>query len=59
MTMVIVLWNQGLGSGFFALFAYIMAMLSVVVLLHPYKYLKWQHLLMVLVLGLTLEFAVF
>ncbi|WP_206366987.1 hypothetical protein [Sphingobacterium sp. SGG-5] len=57
--MAIVLWDQGLGSGFFALFAYIMAMLSVVVLLNPYKYLRWQHLIVVLVLGLVLEFVVF
>ncbi len=58
-TMAIVLWDQGLGSGFFALFAYIMAMLSVVVLLNPYKYLRWQHLVMVLALSLVLECVVF
>lgn len=54
-----VLYLQGLGAGFFAFFAYVMGLLSLVVLLRPYRYFRLAHLLGLFALSLILEVYIF
>ncbi|UIR55980.1 hypothetical protein LZQ00_17165 [Sphingobacterium sp. SRCM116780] len=53
------MYLQGAGAGFFALFAYVMAMMSLVILLRPYTYLKWQHILGLYLICLFFEIFIF
>lgn len=54
----IILYLQGASAGFFAFFAYLMAMMSLVVLIDPYRYTRWYHLLGVYILSLCIEFLI-
>ncbi|MDM1293812.1 hypothetical protein HX021_05830 [Sphingobacterium sp. N143] len=54
----IVLYLQGGEAGFFAFFAYFMCMLSLAVLLNPYRYLKGYHVLGLYLFSLCLEFLI-
>jgi hypothetical protein len=46
---------QGFGAGIFAWLIYVMGILSLVVLLFPYHYLKYKHVLLIFGLCLVLE----
>lgn len=54
----VVLYLQGFGAGFFAFFAYLMCMLSLVVLLNPYRFFKINHVLGLYLFSLCVEFFV-
>ena len=54
----IILYLQGFGAGFFAFFAYVMCMMSLVVLLNPYRYLTGYHVLGLYAVSLCVEFLI-
>jgi len=53
-----VLYLQGFGAGFFAFFAYFMCMMSLVVLLNPYRYLKLYPILGLYLFSLCVELLI-
>ncbi|WP_433901687.1 hypothetical protein [Sphingobacterium puteale] len=55
---VVILYVQGFGAGFFAFFAYVMCMMSLVVLLNPYRYLTAYHVLGLYAVSLCIEFLI-
>ncbi|MBD1431794.1 hypothetical protein H8B06_03070 [Sphingobacterium sp. DN00404] len=55
----IIIHNQGFGSGTFAFGGYVMAALSVVILLNPLRYIRWTHLLGIFILSILLETCIF
>lgn len=56
---VIVILDQGVGSGTFAFGGYIMTILCIVVLLNPLNYIHWKHLLGLFVLSILIEIFIF
>jgi hypothetical protein len=54
----VVVYLQGVGAGFFAFFAYLMCLLSLVVLLGPYRYLKRPHVFALYLFCLCIEFFI-
>lgn len=56
---IVIIIDQGFGSGTFAFGGYIMTMLCVVVLLNPLKYIHWKHLLGLFVLSILIETFIF
>ncbi len=46
---------QGIGAGIFAWIIYCMGLLSLVVLLFPYQYIKYKHVLFLIIFCLILE----
>ena len=55
----IIILDQGFGSGTFAFGGYIMAALSVVVLLNPLNYIRWTHLLGLFAFSIVFETFIF
>ncbi len=53
-----VLYLQGLAAGFFAFFAYFMCMMSLVVLLKPYRYFKLYPILGLYLLSVCIELLI-
>src|SRR5690606_914904 len=56
---VVIIIDQGFGSGTFAFGGYIMTALSVVVLLNPLQYIRWTHLLGLVLTAILLETFIF
>lgn len=56
---VVIIIDQGFGSGTFAFGGYIMTALSVVVLLNPLQYIHWKHLLGIFVVSILIETFIF
>ncbi|PRD51931.1 hypothetical protein [Sphingobacterium gobiense] len=56
---VVVIIDQGIGSGTFAFGGYLMAVLCVIVLLNPLRYIRWNQLLSLFVLSLLMETFIF
>lgn len=56
---IVIIIDQGIGSGTFAFGGYIMAALSVVVLLNPFQYIRWTHLLGLFAVAILLETFIF
>lgn len=54
----VILYVQGGGAGFFAFFAYVMCMMSLVVLLNPYRYFTAYHVLGLYAVSLCIEFLI-
>ena len=52
-----VVYLQGFGAGIFAWLIYVMGLLSLVVLLFPYHYLKYKHVLFIFGFSLVFELA--
>jgi len=52
------LYLQGFGAGFFAFFAYFMCMMSLVVLLNPYRYFKLYPILGLYLFSLCVELLI-
>lgn len=50
-----IIYLQGLGAGLFAWLIYFMGLLSVVVLLFPYQYFKYKHVLILFFICVLLE----
>ncbi|PRD46835.1 hypothetical protein [Sphingobacterium haloxyli] len=55
----VIVIDQGIGSGTFAFGGYFMAMLCVIVLLNPLRYIRWNQLLSLFVLSLLMETFIF
>lgn len=49
------LYCWGIGSGTFAYFAVLMGVGCMIVLLAPFRYLKWRHVLLLYILSFILE----
>lgn len=56
---IVVIIDQGFGSGTFAFGGYIMTALCIVVLINPLQYLHWKHLLVLFVLSILFETFIF
>lgn len=56
---IVIILDQGFGSGTFAFGGYIMTALSVVVLLNPLHYIRWTHLLGLFLTAILLETFIF
>ncbi len=56
---VVIITDQGFGSGTFAFGGYIMTILCVVILLNPLNYIHWTHLLGVFILSFLIETFIF
>jgi len=56
---IIVANLQGLGAGTFAFGTYLMAMASLIVLINPFRYLQWKHVLGIFVCCLFFECLIF
>src|SRR5690606_30109814 len=52
---VVIIIDQGFGSGTFTFGGYIMTALSVVVFLKPLQYTYWKHLLRIFVVSILIE----
>lgn len=51
------LWLWGIASGTFAYFAVLMGVGCVIVLIAPFEFLKWHHVLLIFICSLILEIA--
>lgn len=56
---LVIIIDQGVGSGTFAFGGYIMTILCIVVLLNPLNYIHWKHLLGLFVLSILIEIFIF
>ncbi len=56
---ILTLWKQGLEAGSFAFSVYLMAFLSLLNLLFPYKTINWKHILLLFSILLTIEIIFF
>jgi len=58
-TWILLIRLQGFGSGTFAFGGYLMAIGSMLILLNPFQYIRWTHLLSVFVLAFFFETCIF
>ena len=56
---ILTLWKQGLEAGSFAFCIYLMAFLSLLILLFPYKSINWKHIFILFSISLTIEIILF
>ncbi|NGM67237.1 hypothetical protein [Sphingobacterium sp. SGR-19] len=56
---VIIIIDQGFGSGTFAFGGYIMTALCVIILINPLRYIRWTHLLALFVVSILVEIFIF
>lgn len=54
-TGVLLLSDLGLGSSFFAFFAFLMIAFSLLILLYPFGIVQWKYILVVFVISLSVE----
>lgn len=56
---IITMWVQGIGSGFFAFFAYVMTAFCIIILLYPYRFIGTAYVLGIFLTALLLELFIF
>jgi len=55
----ILIYVDGLASGIFAMIVYLMCMLSLIVIVFPFRYLRAAHILALYVVSLGFEYLIF
>lgn len=55
----VLIYMDGLASGIFAIIVYLMCMLSLIVIVFPFRYLRGTHILALYVISLGFEYLIF